>query len=275
MNEDEMEERLLNISEFSRLSGISRKALIFYDNAGVFSPIKIGRNRYRRYSLRQLQVAGVIAALRAIDVPLPEIKEFLSVRTPRRLVELCRRQEARIRSELDTLTRTREIIRSLNLVTESAANAKPGTVRIVRLPPARLFMGPIIKTADPHGINEALAQFFELCAEKGVPQIHPLGSTTSLDGGAGESPFRPLRFYCPAGEAAPEALAVTRRGGNYLIGHGYGDYGMLDETYKKMLRFARKRGLEIEGVAYEEYVLSEMALRDPDSYLARVAIRVV
>ena len=37
----------LTISEFSRISEIKRKALIFYDNTGVFSPKYTAPNGYR------------------------------------------------------------------------------------------------------------------------------------------------------------------------------------------------------------------------------------
>ena len=38
---------LLKISEFAKIAEVSRKALIFYDNIGVFSPIYTAPNGYR------------------------------------------------------------------------------------------------------------------------------------------------------------------------------------------------------------------------------------
>ena len=44
----------LTISEFSRISEIKRKALIFYDNTGVFSPKYTAPNGYRYYTHDQI-----------------------------------------------------------------------------------------------------------------------------------------------------------------------------------------------------------------------------
>ena len=40
-------ESFFSISEFSKLSDISRKALIFYDKAGLFPPARVDENGYR------------------------------------------------------------------------------------------------------------------------------------------------------------------------------------------------------------------------------------
>lgn len=269
-----METRLLNISEFSRLSGISRKTLIYYDSEGIFSPAAVGKNRYRLYSRRQLQVANVIFALREINVPLAEIKAFLEVRTPKKLVGLCLRQEEKIRQDMDKLLRIQEVIQSLHQATESAVAIKPGKIETLDLPPARLFMGPPIDSNEMPVIDQALTAFYEFCAARNIPQSHPLGSTTRLEAGGHTSRFRPYRFYYPAGRSVAGRLTVTRPGGRYVVGHAYGDYGMLDGLYKKLLRFIDKNRLTAVSDAYEEYILNEMALRDPDKYLARVIVRV-
>lgn len=268
-----MDEKMLGIGEFSRLSGIGRKTLIFYDREGVFPPARIGKNRYRLYSPRQLQIANVIVALRAMNVSLAGIKAFLAVRTPNRLAALCARQLRGIRAELEKLERIEEMVRSLELSTKDAAGARPGTMGVAELPAARLFMGPEIASTDMDDINAALLSFYELCARKNVPQTYPLGSVTSLAGITAKSVFRPRCFYSPAGRTVPRRLTTTRPGGRYLIGYARGDYGMLDGLYRRMLAWAKRRGRATVGDAYEEYVLSEMAVANPDSYLARVAIR--
>ena len=269
-----MNDPWLTIGEFSRLSGIGRKTLIFYDRTGVFPPAFIGKNRYRRYSHRQLQIANVILALREINVPLEEIKTFLNVRSPGALIELCGRQERRIRAEMEKLRGIDEVIQSLSNATESARSARPGKIEFVDLPAERLFMGADIGSVDMGGINDALSAFYELCARLNVPWTHPLGSVTRLPGAAEKSLFNPIRFYCPVGKRADKSIVTMRPAGTYAVCHAYGDYGKLAPLYRKMLRSIKRQNLVCTTDAYEEYVLSEMALHDPDSYLARVMIRV-
>lgn len=267
-------DRLLSISEFSRLSGVSRKNLIFYDEIGVFSPAVVGKNRYRYYSQRQLQTIGVVWALREINVPLKEIKTFLDRRTPRRLVDMCRRQRERVEREVGKLERILELIHSFETATEAAAAVRPGTIALQTLPAARLFMGPVIALTDTFSIDNSLAGFYALCEEKGLVPAHPLGTVTSRASLRDGRSFSPHRFYCPAGDAAPESMVFVRPGGRYAVGYAHGDYGKLDSLYRRLLRFIGKKGLRIQGDAYEEYVLNEVSVRDPERFLAWVAIPV-
>ena len=54
--------------------------------------------------------------------------------------------------------------------------------------------------------------------------------------------------------------------------HGYGDYGQLDSLYRKAFGFAAKKGLRIGDVAYEASILNEIALRESEKCLVRVAV---
>lgn len=72
-------ETLLSIGRFSRLSGLSVKALRHYDAIGLLHPARVDEETgYRLYAPGQLAEAGAIARLRAIDVPLEECKEILA-----------------------------------------------------------------------------------------------------------------------------------------------------------------------------------------------------
>src|SRR5207244_11040798 len=75
---DQTTQSLLSIGRFSRLSGLSVRALRRYDAIGLLRPARVDEDSgYRLYDPAQLREAGAIARLRAIDVPLEECKEIL------------------------------------------------------------------------------------------------------------------------------------------------------------------------------------------------------
>ena len=87
-------DRLLKISEFSSLSGISRQLLIYYDNEGILHPEQVDpENGYRYYSYRQLPSASVIVSLRQAGMSLECIRNYLLERSPERLMTLFQEQE--------------------------------------------------------------------------------------------------------------------------------------------------------------------------------------
>ncbi|GGJ58517.1 MerR family transcriptional regulator [Deinococcus roseus] len=73
----------LGPAAFSRLSGLSRKALRIYEETGLLVPLHVDpQNRYRTYGQDQLAQARIIQVLRAMDVPIESIKILLSSPDP-------------------------------------------------------------------------------------------------------------------------------------------------------------------------------------------------
>jgi DNA-binding transcriptional MerR regulator len=73
----------MKISEFAKVTGISRKNLIFYDKIGLLSPAMVDeQNNYRYYTYQQIDTVNVITVLREIGMPLKEIKAYLQERSP-------------------------------------------------------------------------------------------------------------------------------------------------------------------------------------------------
>jgi len=73
-----VESDLRSIGETARASGLSVSALRFYDRAGVIVPAVVDPgNGYRWYDESQVRQARVVAGLRRVGLPLPEIVAVL------------------------------------------------------------------------------------------------------------------------------------------------------------------------------------------------------
>lgn len=103
-------DRYLTISEFSRISEVKRKALIFYDNTGVFSPKYTAHNGYRYYSHDQIYVIAVINVLKELGMPLSEIKEYTANITPENAISLLKEQEKNLNSKIEELQSIQDML---------------------------------------------------------------------------------------------------------------------------------------------------------------------
>ena len=75
-------ERLLSIGQFARASGLTAKALRHYDAVGLLHPAVVEPgNGYRRYHAGQLAAARLIRRLRALDLPVAEVRRLLDLDT--------------------------------------------------------------------------------------------------------------------------------------------------------------------------------------------------
>lgn len=64
--------------EFSKILGVSKDTLFYYDKIGIFSPQLKLDNKYRYYSIFQIEPFYVIYVLKELGMPLNEIKDYMS-----------------------------------------------------------------------------------------------------------------------------------------------------------------------------------------------------
>jgi DNA-binding transcriptional MerR regulator len=72
------DEELLGIGAFAMLGGLTVEALRHYHEIGLLSPARVEPSTgYRLYRRQQIRDAHVVRALRAVELPLSEIREVL------------------------------------------------------------------------------------------------------------------------------------------------------------------------------------------------------
>ena len=66
------------VKQLAKLSGISPRALRFYDEIDLLKPAYYGENHYRHYEEEQLLMLQQILFYRELGFPLSEIQVFMS-----------------------------------------------------------------------------------------------------------------------------------------------------------------------------------------------------
>lgn len=68
----------MRISEVAKLTGITVRALHYYDEVGLLKPSEITEAGYRLYSREDLEILQQILFFRELDFPLSQIKEIMN-----------------------------------------------------------------------------------------------------------------------------------------------------------------------------------------------------
>lgn len=63
--------------EVCRVLGVTKDTLRHYENCGLLKPEENKKNKYKYYSIADLEILNVILFLRTIDVPIHEIPRFI------------------------------------------------------------------------------------------------------------------------------------------------------------------------------------------------------
>lgn len=72
---------MMKIGELSRKTGLSVDAIRFYEKQGLIKSLGRTEGGYREFSQDTAELLHFISKCRALDIPIPEIKRLLQVRS--------------------------------------------------------------------------------------------------------------------------------------------------------------------------------------------------
>ena len=130
---------LFSIGEVSKLFHISVSSLRHYENVGLLRPEYTSPDSgYRYYGTEQFEVLNTIRYLRALDMPLTEIEDFLKNKDISNIEEKLMQQKKIVQEKQEELKRIEQKINHRLNVLSEAQNTPLDTVTIVRLPSSRI-----------------------------------------------------------------------------------------------------------------------------------------
>ena len=126
--------RYLTTGEFARLAGVTKHTLFHYDEIGLFQPELTDTNGYRYYTVDQLDVFDIIYTLKNLGMPLGQIRDYLSERTPQSLLKLLEEENRILKQRIFSLKNKREWIQKKCIYLEDAIITDTKKVSILELP---------------------------------------------------------------------------------------------------------------------------------------------
>lgn len=262
------QKKQLSILEFSRLTGISRDNLRFYDRIGLLKPEARGENGYRYYTRRQLGSAYLIGSLRLLGVGIEDIRRYSAGRTPGELLALFAEQEARIQAEIETLQETSKIMQLYADMAREALNRGEGEFVVRERKRERIFLCPPFPVARDEDEAELLA--YEYAGSHGVNLGYPMGVMVPREALSSGAQVSAHRYYFKTSRQGN----AWKPGGLYAVAYGQSKAPDAGYVYLRLLDFIRKQGLAVAGAAYGEYLLDDLAVQTPEQYYGRIEILV-
>lgn len=267
---------LFPIGEVSKLFHISISSLRHYENIGLLTPEYISsESGYRYYGPSQFEVLNTIRYLRALDMPLSQIEDFLQNRDIDRIEEKLRQQKEAVLQKQRELKRIeRKIDHRLSWLRD--AQAVPlDTVSLVRLPACRIVwveaplkidgfqdMEAPIRKLDQ---SDAEAVVFLGKVGLGISAEHLQSAQTDRYDGI----FLTLDredVYTGDTVMLPETLCVRLR--------FRGSHTEAQAQYRKLLGYIQKHKMEIQGFSREVTLIDYGVTSDPEKFVTEICIPV-
>lgn len=268
-------DNLFKISEFAAITGLTRRQLIIYDHENILHPAWVdSANGYRYYSYRQLEAAYIIARLRDAQVSLDNIRSYLTVRSPERLIEMCDRQEAILNRQIADLTVAKRAMDIRRWRAKRSLSAEPGTVKIMNVAERNLFLWYGFPEDGHYNRSmpwEYIPAFYEACKAKGIPAGFPVGLFVETEQMQERNWERASGFFCHL-PVWNYPIVVVRPAGLFAVGTDYIGEGYPESLYQKVFSYIDEHGYRIRGRSYEEHLLHAADGRKP--HVIQISIEV-
>jgi DNA-binding transcriptional MerR regulator len=261
---------LLSISKFAHFTGISRSSLIYYDEIGLFSPIKRGGNGYRYYSPQQIITVNLIKVLTDLQIPLKTIITLVRNRTPENISALLGEQDAYLEQRIQWMRDSQHIIRTLNQLMSKGMRVSDDSIFIEEIAPHNLILGPENDWADAETFYGPFLKFCDYARKRNYNLGFPTGGFFGSFETWQQEPSRPDRFFFrnPGGRQKTEP-------GHYVFAYTRGFYGETNDLPERASAYVAQQGWRFDGPVYNTYLQDEISITDPSQYLLELAARVV
>ena len=258
----------LSLRDFAKLTGIEQSKLRYYDEVGLFKPIKRGANNYRYYSAPQAVAVNYINAMRSLNFPIKKIKEMKKKRDPKLVSELLQKYELELNQELFRLQQTYAIIHIYSRLIQEGLLADEQIISNRWMDVLPIQLGEVNDFSSGY-IYDSFFSFIRQMADHKISPAYPAGGFYDDMDTFINVPGQPPRFFscAPAGQHTKEA-------GEYVVGYTRGYYGNLGDLPQRMQAYAKEHGFTFTGPVYEIYLHDEIAIEDPDQYLIQVSVPV-
>lgn len=263
---------MFTIGEFSRMTGLSVKALRLYDEQGLLKPGYIDPvTSYRYYGTGQVATAKVIWRLRSVEMPLPDIKSFLELADPgAREVLLAahrRRLEQRGQALRDAADKVmligteKEVLMEYKVEETQLGDMSALGIR-VKTDLARIgedvgrCFGAIYEFAGPAGLVPAgppFVLYFEMEVQEDF-EMEVCAPVMGQGNGEGEIEYRVVP------------------GGKFITTKHIGPYDEVGGAFEALLSYSREKGLKLTMPAREVYLTDPNQVKSPAENVTEVLI---
>lgn len=269
-------EKLFHIGDMARLFHISVSSIRHYEKLGLVKPEYVDPDTgYRYYGLKQFEAFNTICYLRALDMPLGEIADFLQNRDIDKIEEKLKKQKETVIEKQHELSRIERKIDNRLRQLQSAKTSRLNTIELSRSPSCRLFIiDGAIKLTDSIDLEIPTSRLAELSDEASV-FLGKVGvgiSAENLISGRydqydsiflvldDEDNFEGETTY------VPESLCVSVRFN--------GSHMQSPEQYRRLTEYINENGLEIIGPSREITMIDNGLTSDPSEFVTEINIPV-
>ncbi|AMO85377.1 Multidrug-efflux transporter 1 regulator [Solibacillus isronensis B3W22] len=268
-------EKTFSTGEFAKLLEVNKDTLLYYDKIELFKPAGTFDNGYRYYMFDQFDQFVAIHSLRAVDLPIKELKKYFSSPNVEDLQQLAIQQHEKVAKEIQKLQDIQQFLERTVVLTKEIEQVVLGEVLIKSLPAE-----PVVYSEEKidwsKSMEEMYAQSTPFSKKLGVKSTAAYGVVYPKEEFLTSVYFKELEsdafsyMFCHTKDTS----AVMKPAGEYAIIYHKGSYEEIIKTYEVLLNFLKHTQFELDGDIHEEYLLHSIATKEEKNYITKISVKV-
>lgn len=263
-----MDEKYFTTGEFAKICNVKKHILFYYDEIGLFSPAMKKETGYRYYSYHQFDTFAVIRTLKTLGMSLRDIKVYLNNRNPSVFLKLMENKSVLLERQINNLVQIRDMIEALRADAEEAITS-PKEPCLVLLPEEPILLSEHVEGTSSHSFARFMEEYISFTNEHSVSAQESIGTILTIDALKNGDYLNYAYLYMKIRQPVKKQPTIRKKG-QYLCAYHRGNYSELHRTYEKMLDFASRNNIRLGRFAYEEYIVSDIAQKNPEEYVTRL-----
>ncbi|PGZ44599.1 MerR family transcriptional regulator [Bacillus anthracis] len=262
-------QKTFSTGEFVKLLEINKDTLLYYDKIDLFTPADTFENGYCYYTFDQFNQFEGIQSLRAVELPIKELKTYFDAPNIQILQQLAIEQKEKVAKEIQKLQDIQFFLERTVALTKEMEVILFGKVLLKQLPAE-----PVVYSDEKIDWSVSMEELYEqstpFLKKLGVKSTAAYGIVYSkedfLNKESGEVSYLFCRLDDPSARIKPA--------GHYAIIYHQGTYDEISQTYHTLLAYLEQEQLLLDGDIYEEYLLHSIAAKEEKDYITKISVKV-
>lgn len=266
--------QLFSIGETAKIFHLSVSSLRHYEALGLVTPEYVDPStNYRYYSVRQFEPLNTIRYLRALDMPLTEIADFLQNRDVEAIEEKLRAQKAAVVQKQKELKRIERKLDARLSQLQDVRHAPLGEITLIHSPALRLFWIDTALTALDYSALELSTSRLAAAQAEALVFLGKVGFSVSQEHlnegsfGQYDGEFLVLdeadRFTGDVIDLPASLCARVRFRGHHAESPA---------QYRRLMQFIREEGYTAAGFSREITVIDYGFTTDTEKFVTEIMI---
>lgn len=261
------------IGEISKIYGIGRDSLMYYEEIGILKPFR-DKNGYRMYKLSDIWRLNLIKELRSLNFPMKKIKEYLDDRNIESTKEILNKEIILIDEKIEELLRYKQnIMKRLDTINDELRNLKLYEIDLIYINKRKALElnANITKDEEFDFLIQKLQKDYE--NRFTILGNNNIGSSFCLDK-IKQGIYNEFKSVFCFLEDEEEIYNIIFNEGYYLTLTYKGEYKNNKHYINKMFKYIEEKGYKIISDPIEIYKIDIHETEDINEFITEIQIPV-